>query len=143
MRLFILLSVVLFSVESQAADLDKIIEALKYIESNNNPDAIGDNGKSFGILQIQKACVKDVNRRFGTSYRHKDMFNVECAEEVFKLYATIGIERYLKRYGKSPTAEVIVRNHNGGVYQGYKIEATKGYYRKYKKVREKLDSRIN
>jgi len=123
----------LFSLALSAREsLDEIMEVLKYVESSNDPRAIGDGGDSYGVLQIQKACVDDVNRYFGTHYTHDDMFQVECAEEVFKLYATMGIKRYIKKYGVEPSAEVIVRNHNGGIYQGHRVNATKEYYIKYK-----------
>lgn len=116
---------------SARESLDEVMEVLKYVESFNDPMAIGDGGSSYGVLQIQEACVRDVNRYYGTYYSHEDMFQVECAEEVFKLYAQMGIDRYVKRHGVRPTIEVIVRNHNGGIYQGYRINATKKYYRRY------------
>lgn len=123
--------------------LDEIMEVLKYVETGNDPTLIGDKGTSYGVLQIQEAVVIDVNRRYGTHYTHEDMFQVECAEEVFKLYAQMGIERYCTKYGKEATAEVIIRNHNGGIYQGYRINATKKYYRRYKLWKAILNSRDN
>ena len=133
----------LFTVTTMFAEesLDEIMEVLKYVETENDPTLIGDEGMSYGVLQIGAACVADVNRYFGTHYTHDDMFQVECAEEVFKLYAQMGAERYCKRYGKEATAEVIIRNHNGGIYQGYRINATKKYYRRYKLWKAILDSR--
>jgi hypothetical protein len=112
--------------------LDEIMEVLKHVESNNDPMAVGDGGGSYGILQIRAACVEDVNRHYGTYYSHEDMFQVECAEGVFKLYARMGIDRYVKRHGVRPSNEIIVRWHNGGIYQGHLISATEEYYRKYK-----------
>lgn len=132
MRKVLLLITMFLSLSASADSLDEIMEVLKYVETVNDPSAIGDGGDSYGVLQIQKACVDDVNRHYGTHYTHEQMFDVVCAEEVFKLYATMGIERYIKKYGVEPSAEVIVRNHNGGIYRGYKINATKKYYRKYK-----------
>lgn len=132
MRKFILLITMLLSFTVWANDLDEVMEVLKYVESLNDPEAIGDGGDSYGVLQIQEACVEDVNRYYGTYYTHEDMFQVECAEEVFKLYAQMGIDRYVKKYRVMPTVEVIVRNHNGGIYRGYRIKATEKYYRRYK-----------
>jgi len=129
-KLFILSFILSLSMSANES-LDEVMEVLKYVESVNDPSAIGDGGDSYGVLQIQKICVDDVNRYYGTDYRHEDMFQVECAEEVFKLYATMGIERYIKKYGVEPGVEVIVRNHNGGIYTGYRRSTTKPYYRKY------------
>lgn len=124
----------------QSSEYDEIVEVLKHVETLNQPDAIGDNGDSYGVLQIQWGCVQDVNRYFGTKYTHKDMFNVACAEEVTKLYMQMGAELYLKRTGKHPTDEVLVRNHNGGIYRGYRIKATLPYYRKYLRWKHQLSN---
>lgn len=123
---------------AKAERMEKIIEILKHVETNNRPDAIGDNGDSYGVLQIQWAAVQDVNRYFGTSYTHNQMFRPECAEEVALLYMRMGAELYRERHGKEPTEEVLVRNHNGGVYRGYRIRATIPYYRRYLKFKSKL-----
>lgn len=132
MKKIILLITMMFTLSISADSLDEVMEVLKYVESVNDPTAIGDGGDSYGVLQIQKVCVDDVNRYYGTYYTHEQMFDVVCAEEVFKLYATMGIERYIKKYGVEPGVEVIVRNHNGGIYSGYRRSTTVPYYRKYK-----------
>ena len=108
-----------------------IVNVLKYVETGNESHLIGDGGDSYGVLQIQMACVNDVNSYWDTSYRHMDMFDPVCAEEVAVLYMRMGAELYQKRYGKEPTEEVLVRNHNGGIYQGYRVNATRKYYKKY------------
>ena len=123
---------------ASADSYDEIIEVLKHVETLNNPEAVGDNGASWGVLQIQKACVDDVNKYFGTNYTHRDMFQVECAEEVTRLYMMMGAQLYLERHGIPATEEVLVRNHNGGVYRGYRIKATLPYYRRYLKFKSKL-----
>ena len=43
----------------------------------------------------------------------------------------MGIKRYIKKYGVEPSVEIIVRNHNGGIYTGYRRSTTKEYYRRY------------
>lgn len=141
MRKVILLIALVFTTMSSFAEesVEDVMEVLKYVETLNDSGAIGDGGDSYGVLQIQDACVKDVNRYFGTQYSHDDMFDVACAEEVFRLYTLMGIERYTKRYGVTPSTETIVRNWNGGIYQGYRINATKKYYRKYIYWKRKLN----
>jgi hypothetical protein len=44
---------------------NRFLDALATVESNNNPNAIGDNGKSLGAYQIQLAVWQDVNKSRG------------------------------------------------------------------------------
>jgi len=112
---------------------------LKVVETNNNPDSIGDNGRSYGILQIQRSVLSDVNRIYGTDYRHKDMFDEDASEEVFMLYLCYGKEVFLKKHCRFPTEEEMVRMWNGGIYKGYKYNQTKVYYQKYLDVKEGIN----
>ena len=131
MRNFICISLLLCSLSSFATDLNVMFEVIKDVETNNQWDAVGDNGKAFGVVQIHKICVDDVNRIYGTDYEHSDMFNEACAKEVFILYLTEGIDHYQVRHGKSPTESQIARMWNGGIYRGYLKNATKRYLRRY------------
>lgn len=143
MKKCLLICMVLFTFAVQASEYGSIVEVLKYVETENKPHLIGDNGESWGVLQIQKACVDDVNRYFGTKYTHKQMFIPECAEEVTILYMKMGAELYEKRTGQKATEEVLVRNHNGGIYQGYRIKATRKYYRRYLKYKSIIKSNVS
>jgi hypothetical protein len=104
---------------------------LKQVETNNDITAIGDNGDSYGILQIQDSVVSDVNRFYGTNYVHEDMFSEKASEEVFKLYLCLGKELFLKKNCRFPTEEELVRMWNGGIYKGHTYRQTKSYYQKY------------
>lgn len=119
------------TVKANEANLLDIAETLKVVESNNNPDAIGDGGKAFGVLQIHKACVLDVNRYYGTTYTHKDAYNPKIAEDIFVKYLSLGIKLYKDRCGVEPTTNQIVRMWNGGIYKGYRYESTKPYLKKF------------
>ena len=116
--------------------LASIMSILKVVETNNKPDSIGDNGKSYGILQIQSSVLSDVNRIYGTDYYHEQMFSEEASEEVFKLYMCYGKEVFLKKHCRFPTEEEMVRMWNGGIYKGYTYKQTKKYYKKYLDVKE-------
>jgi hypothetical protein len=116
--------------------LTSIMSILKQVETNNDPTAIGDNGTSYGILQIQRSVVSDVNRVYGTNYKHIDMFSEEASEEVFMLYLCLGKEKFLKKHKRFPTEEELVRMWNGGIYKGYTYKQTKAYYKKYLYVKE-------
>jgi len=47
---------------SSGSDLSKVIDALKAVESRNNPNAVSRDGGAVGVLQIRKPMVKEVNR---------------------------------------------------------------------------------
>ena len=116
--------------------LASIMSILKVVETNNDTDSIGDNGRSYGILQIQRSVVSDVNRIYGTEYYHEQMFSEKASEEVFKLYMCYGREVFLKKHCRFPTEEEMVRMWNGGIYKGYKYKQTKKYYKKYLDVKQ-------
>ena len=104
------------------------------IESNNNPDAIGDNGKAIGIYQIHKCVIDDVNKHFNTSYTWPESAkDTTTAKEIMCYYLELGQQIYYKKHNKYPTEYELVRMWNGGIYQGYKIKATKKYLIKYMK----------
>ena len=115
--------------------LTSIMSILKTVETNNDPEAIGDNGTSYGILQIQRSVVRDVNRIYGTNYTHDDMFSEEASEEVFRMYLCYGKEVFLKKTCRFPNEEELVRMWNGGIYNGYTYNQTKSYYKKYLNVK--------
>lgn len=130
--LYIVLVSIALSLSSQASEsLSEISHILKYVETQHRTDAVGDGGKAYGILQIHKGAILDVNRYFGTYYTHQDAFDEVCSEEIFELYITMGIELYMKKYGVIPAEEQIVRMWNGGIYRGYRIKSTINYYCKY------------
>lgn len=130
-----LILLILFSLSAHPEpSLTKIWKRIVEIESNKDPTAIGDNGMSWGIVQIQKIAVDDVNRLYGTSYTHADAFDVECAKEIFHLYLYAGIVMFKNRYNRMPTEQEVVRMWNGGIYTGYKRKTTIKYYRKYKQL---------
>ena len=128
--LVVLLSLTLSSF-SAPDRLEKIYQVLKYVESNNNPEAVGDNGKAHGVLQIHKICVDDINRVYNTDYTHQQAFDETHSREMFHLYIKFGIRLFKIKYCRSPTEEEIVRMWNGGIYRGYRIKATKKYYKRY------------
>jgi len=116
---------------AHATDYDRMYKRVAQIESNNIATAIGDDGKAYGILQIHKICVDDINRMYGTTFTHKDAFDINKSKIMFKLYLKAGVKRFIRKYKRHPTEEEIVRMWNGGIYQGYKINDTIKYYKKY------------
>jgi soluble lytic murein transglycosylase-like protein len=105
--------------------ISNLITALIIVESSGNDQAIGDQGRAIGCLQIHKAVVLDVNRITGSNYRHQDMTNRVAARAV--------CEAYLKHYGRGATTEQLARRWNGGP-TGDRKTATVSYWEKVRKV---------
>lgn len=106
-----------------------LIFALIHVESQGEPRAVGDGGAALGLLQIRREVVEDVNRIYGTEYRHEDAFEPGKAVEIAVLYL-----RYWGNRGGPATPEKLARIWNGGP-RGAEKDATLAYWRK---VREAL-----
>ena len=124
-----LLALASFATASEVPD--RLIDALAVVESNNNPSAVGDGGKAYGVLQIWNVVIVDVNARFGTRYKHKDAFDPVKAREICRLYLSIYATE--KRLGRKPTLEDYARIWNGGP-NGYKNSKTNKYWAKVQRA---------
>jgi len=112
---------------SSASNRELLLDAICMVESNNNPNAIGDNGNSRGAYQCSEAAWVD------SGYPEPYLPNVwdpKKSREVCKKYCV----RYA---GKSASDETWARTWNGGP-TGPKKKATLGYWKKVKKNIEKL-----
>ena len=105
--------------------LSNLISALIIVESSGNDQAIGDNGRALGPLQIHRGVVLDVNRITGSNYRHSEMTNRVAARAV--------CEAYLRHYGRGKTTEQQARIWNGGP-TGDRKQATVAYWRRVQKA---------
>jgi hypothetical protein len=106
-------------------NLNNLITALMIVESSGNDQAIGDNGRALGPLQIHRGVVQDVNRITGSNYQWQQMTNRAQARAV--------CEAYLKHYGRGATTEQLARRWNGGP-TGDRKTATLAYWRRIQKV---------
>lgn len=100
---------------------DNLLEAIKIVESGNNPNATGKNG-DLGILQITPILVKEVNR-LGYNYKHEDALDIKKSEEMFYIIA--------EHYCPNHDYEKMARIWNGGP-NGYKKRHTIKYWNKIK-----------
>jgi hypothetical protein len=107
-----------------------LIDALIIVESGGRADAVGDNGKAFGILQIWSVVVQDVNKVFGTNFRHQDAFNPTKAKQICRRY--LSIYAIKSRIGDMDPYEASARIWNGGP-NGHRKNATLGYWAKVKR----------
>ena len=104
--------------------LSNLISALIIVESSGNDQAIGDNGRAVGPLQIHRGVVQDVNRFTGSHYQWQQMTN--------RVQARAVCQAYLTYYGKGCTTEQLARRWNGGP-TGDRKPATEAYWAKVKK----------
>lgn len=135
LKFFLALSLSLFPTKEELTDIYNVI---KYVETNNNPKAVGDNGKAYGIVQIHWVCIRDVNKTFNTEFVHKDAFVEDYAREIFNLYIHKGVKLFREKHNRDPTEQEVVRMWNGGIYKGYSYRATFDYYQRYLYFKEKF-----
>ena len=115
-------------------DWNDLLKAIRIVESNNNPDAVGDNGNAIGIYQIWKNYHTDACMAGNISGDYLDCYDPVYAENV--------VVEYMKRYATkrrlgTVTPEKVARIHNGGP-NGWKIGATDKYWAKVKPLFEKF-----
>lgn len=106
-----------------------LISALMVVESDGRADAIGDNGKAVGVLQIHPECIQDVNRITKKAYTLQDRRNAEKSRLMCAAYLSHYGRLYERRTGKKATAEVLARIWNGGP-RGYRSAGTRRYWAK-------------
>lgn len=112
-------------------ELTDVLAAIRVVESNNNPNAVGDNGKAIGVYQIWKVYWQDATEFSNIGGVYLDCYNTDYADRVVRAY----MDRYAtaKRLGRTVTQEDIARIHNGGP-NGHKKSATVKYWKKVQKV---------
>jgi hypothetical protein len=121
----ILTTILLVSASCLKADLiGDTIPHLERIESNGNANAVGDNGLAWGILQIRKEVIEDVNRFSKIKFTHQDAYSPEHARAICRIY----LQHYCTpiRLGHEPTMEDLARVWNGGP-NGFKKRQTLAY----------------
>ena len=125
-----------YSLISESAEIpDGFFKALGQVESGQNPKAIGDNGRSIGIFQIQKVCWLDaINFDKTTSGKYENCLEIEYSKKILKAY----LNRYCLQAIKNNDFETMARIWNGGPF-GCRKESTKKYWNKIKKELDKYD----
>lgn len=117
--------------------LDEVIDALIEVENpRRDPEAIGDKhmtNKAYGLLQIRKPYLDDVNRIAGTSYTTEDMKDEALARWAAKIYLNYYGSAYEGKTGRYVTPEVYGRIHNGGP-NGWKKSSTNDYGEKVSQI---------
>ena len=112
------------------AELRPFLDALIHVESGGDDNAVGDNGKAIGCLQIWKAYWTDAKQHCpGLGGEYDD-----CKQRIYAERVTVA---YLLRYARHAVAErnyeVLARIHNGGP-AGASKRATQPYWVKVSKA---------
>ncbi len=105
---------------------DKLMKAMIHVESRGKVDAVGDNGKAIGILQMHPIAVRSVNRiceknDLDLEFTYDDRYDPEKTMQMYWIW------RNSKHYDS--TDEVIARSWNGGP-NGPNTNATTHYWNK-------------
>jgi hypothetical protein len=104
---------------------DKILDAIKQVESGGNTKAIGDGGEAVSAYQIRPIFVKEVNRISGRSFKNADRRNEAKAREMVSIWLAYRFE-----YGDS--VENACRRYNAG--SNWQGKAAASYWKKIQKV---------
>ena len=105
-------------------DHESLLNAISYVESGHNPNAIGDNGNALGMFQIWNVFWQDaVEHDPSIGGVYTDVTDPEYARKIVLAYW----DRYGYRVDYS--IESLARIVNGGP-TGYKKTATLGYWEK-------------
>jgi len=117
-----------------------LLPAIAAVESNNNPNAIGDNGNAVGLYQIWPAYWKDGCETLKVKWPLTERKDPQKSKEIVMAYLYKYGKRYEKLTKKPITLEVLARIHNGGP-NGWKKESTLKYWEKIKRAIEQRKSK--
>lgn len=105
---------------------EMVINKIIQIESEGNPNAVGDKGSAVGLLQIRPIMIREVNRLLGEQrYTIEDRWCPETSIKIFKDYQDIVNPEW--------DEELAARKWNGGI-RGENNPKTDKYYEKYQKL---------
>lgn len=110
---------------SEEAKLEKLLDAIAKVESQANPDAVGDGGRAIGSYQIHRRYWIDGTRILGVEWSYEEAKDPVKARKV--------VRAYLTHYGRNRSLIEKARIHNGGP-RGYRKEATLPYARKIARI---------
>jgi len=123
--------------------LKTLLLAIMMVETGGciNPnEAIGDNGRSVGCMQIQMCVIQDVNRVYGTNLSSEDRNSRRASLAIAEAYLRHWGKVYTQRTGKKPTGEVYAKIWNGGAlaYEKTNPKVVSNLDNYWKKVRQAL-----
>lgn len=107
-----LLSIGLLTTNSFADNLinDRLINAIAQVESNCTDNAIGDDGKSFGICQISLSVLKEWNDNTRVEFSKGNLLDPQINKRLCEWY----LNRLITRYHCANLEQVLV-SYNWGI----------------------------
>ncbi len=130
--------------DSTISSFEDLLDAIEWVESRGDANAVGDNGKAVGCMQIWKSYVDDCNRIHNMScnalmvrhpaYKYSDRLSRDLSRSMASLYMIYYWER---TQSATNMFEFMARIHNGGP-DGYKSPDTEKYWLKIKDYLDKL-----
>ena len=123
--IFICFSINLSAFSQNNTNFNRFLEILGKLESDNNNEAIGDNGLARGRYQIHKACFDDarVYDKNLNKYNYQNVNN--------KLVSDMVVRAYCMRYEPKGNFESWARLWNSGPGWKKKQYLTNKYYQKF------------
>jgi hypothetical protein len=125
----LLASVQAVHTETEADQIERLLDAIAQVESRSDHTAVGDGGRAIGIYQIHRRYWQDGTRILGTNWPYADAADPAKAKQV--------VRAYLRHYGKDRSLLEMARIHNGGP-NGHKKESTRDYARKIETILDAL-----
>jgi hypothetical protein len=111
-----------YEATQQTKQFDGLIENIWQVESSRRITApVGDEGQSFGPLQISRDALIDVNRWYGKRYTIEDLQDLATAKQIARLYISMWLD--------ANKDEIAARIFNGGP-RGWEKQSTKEYWSK-------------
>ena len=105
---------------------DRLMEAIRMVESSGDDSTVGDGSDAIGPFQIHRGYWKDAtefDKSIGGVY--EDCFDRDYARKV--------VRAYMKRYApRGASDETMARIHNGGP-KGHRKKSTLPYWQKVKR----------
>lgn len=117
---------------AQQKTFEDLLDAISFVESGDDPNAVGDNGFAIGSFQIHPIYVRDVNRIDHAAFRDEDRKSRKASRMMVDIYTKWYASRAFDETGdKTKFFEYAARCHNGGP-NGWKKDCTKAYWAKVK-----------
>lgn len=136
-RLF-LIAVFVLIFHSQAYGISIRMDAIKSIESSDNPSAYNKSSGARGLYQITPICLKEWNNfHKKEQYTPKQLFDGNINEKIAKWYIEVRIPQMLRYYKKDVSIENIIWAYNAGigyVVKDIKPSETVDYIEKYRRL---------
>jgi hypothetical protein len=118
----IVLLLSLLTVNHVPADLERVLDAIALVESNGNPNAVGDGGHSLGCFQISRAYWQDGTRFLGVHWAYSQARDPAKARRV--------VRAYLLHFEPNGNLETWGRLHNSGPNWRKKMRLTDDYWQR-------------